>query len=32
MDPLTSAVLIVALIAAIVGGYYLMRPEKPQKN
>ena len=28
MDPLTSAALAVALIAAVVGGYYLMRPER----
>jgi len=28
MDPLVTTGLVVALIAAIVAGYYLMRPEK----
>jgi hypothetical protein len=28
MDPLVTAGLVVALIAAVVAGYYLMRPEK----
>lgn len=32
MDPLTSAGLVVVLIVAIVVGYYIMKPEKPQKN
>jgi hypothetical protein len=32
MDPLASVGLIVVLIAAIAAGYYIMRPEKPQKN
>jgi hypothetical protein len=28
MDPLVTTGLVVALIAAIVAGYYLMRPER----
>jgi hypothetical protein len=28
MDPLTAAGLVVALIVAVVVGYYLMKPEK----
>ena len=28
MDPLVTTGLVVALIAAIVAGYYLMKPEK----
>jgi hypothetical protein len=32
MDPLASVGLIVVLIGAIVAGYYIMRPETPQKN
>jgi hypothetical protein len=32
MDPLASVGLVVVLIGAIAAGYYIMRPEKPQKN
>jgi hypothetical protein len=31
MDPLASVGLIVVLIVAIAAGYYIMRPEKPEK-
>ena len=32
MDPLASVGLIVVLIAAIAAGYFIIKPEKPQKN